>query len=120
MTPELLAALAGLLDRYGLPLALGLGLGWALLTRRITLGSETNYVEERRAEERTGRLAAEGSLRDMTLALATLTNAVEGIAENVESVATSVEALRAVIVDPRGRPLLTVTKPEAGRATRGQ
>lgn len=47
MTPETLAFIAGLIDRFGFPLSVLVALGWLLLTRRLTLGSETTYVEER-------------------------------------------------------------------------
>ena len=76
MTPELLALIGSLLDRYGLPISLLIGLGWLLLTRRLVLGSELNYVEDRRKEERDGRLAAESALRDQTEAMRVLTEAV--------------------------------------------
>lgn len=83
MTPEALAALGGLLDRYGLPIAILVGLSWALLTRRLTLGSETNYVEARRLEERQGRLDAETALRSALSALTGLTQSVEDLTEAI-------------------------------------
>lgn len=95
------------------------GFAWALFTRRLTLGTETSYVEARRAEERQGRLDAESVTRGMTGALTTLTTGVEGIAVNVGTLADAVDDLRTVIVDPQGRPLLTVAKPpESPRARR--
>ena len=76
MTPELLGLIGSLLDRYGLPISLLIGLGWLLLTRRLVLGSELNYVEDRRKEERDGRLAAELALREQTEALRILNESV--------------------------------------------
>lgn len=82
MTPEILAAIGGLIDRYGLPLAMLAGLGWLLLTRRVVLGSELTYVEQRRVEEREGRLAAEAALREVAPktaeALEAMADAIEG------------------------------------------
>lgn len=76
MTPELLGLIGSLLDRYGLPISLLIGLGWLLLTRRLVLGSELNYVEDRRKEERDGRLDAEKALREQTEALRILNESV--------------------------------------------
>ena len=84
MTPEVLQALASLLERYGLPLALLIGLGWLLLTRRLTLGSETSYVEARRLEEREGRVTAERALQETASALGRLTDAIETLTDLVE------------------------------------
>lgn len=79
----MLAALGALVERFGLPLMLGAGLAWALFTRRLTLGSETNYVEARRLEERQGRLDAEGALRTALGALTGLTESVEDLTEAI-------------------------------------
>ncbi len=64
-------------------MALLIGLGWALLTRRLTLGSETAYVEERRKEERAGRLEAEAELRKSTEATKTLADSLEGLTDTL-------------------------------------
>lgn len=83
MSPEVLAAIGGLLDRYGLPIAILIGLGWLLLTGRLVLGSDANYREERRREERTARLEAEAALRAQTEALRDLTEAVTDLVGTV-------------------------------------
>ena len=72
----MLGLIGSLLDRYGLPISLLIGLGWLLLTRRLVLGSELNYVEDRRKEERDGRLSAELALREQTEALRILNESV--------------------------------------------
>lgn len=67
-------AFAELVDKYGLPLIMLGVLGYALWKRILILGSEKErsdlaferelaYREERRQEERAGRLAAETALR---------------------------------------------------------
>lgn len=83
MSPEILAAISGLIDRYGLPIAILIGLGWLLLTGRLVLGSDANYREERRREERTARLEAEAALRAQTEALRDLTEAVTDLVGTV-------------------------------------
>ena len=83
MTPETLAFLGSLVERYGLPMALLVGLGWALLTRRITLGSETNYVEARRVEERDAKLLAESTLREQAQAMAKLAESFETMTDTL-------------------------------------
>jgi len=55
-----------LVERFGLPIAILVVLGILLIRRIIVLGSELNYVEARRVEEREGRLAAEAALRSIT------------------------------------------------------
>ena len=74
MTPE---GVGALIDRYGLPLAILGGFLWLLLTRRLVLGSEFLYVDERRKEEREGRLLAEAALKEQSLASARLADAIE-------------------------------------------
>lgn len=83
MTPEALAAIGGLVERFGFPLLGLFAFGWALFTRRLTLGSETNYVEARRMEERQGRLDAEAALRTALSALTGLTTSVEDLTEAI-------------------------------------
>lgn len=88
MSPELLGALGNLVDRYGLPIVLLVGLGWLLLTRRLVLGSELNYVEARRLEEREGRLAAEAALRELGK---TTADAMEALADSSDRVVDQLE-----------------------------
>ena len=83
MTPETLAFLGSLVERYGLPLILLVGLGWALLTRRITLGSEMNYDESRRVEEREAKLLAEATLREQAQAMAKLSDSFETMTDTL-------------------------------------
>lgn len=89
MTPEVaaigtfLSAIGAFLDKNGLPTLMLIGLGWALVTRRLTLGSETNYVEARRVEEREGRLKAEQAVVDGTAANRELADAMEQLADVV-------------------------------------
>lgn len=83
MTPETLAFLGALVDRYGIPIALLVGLGWALLTRRLTLGSETAYVEARRVEERDGRLVAEAALREVSAGVNKLADSIESMTDTL-------------------------------------
>ena len=80
MTPE---GIGALIDRYGLPLAILGGFLWLLLTRRLVLGSEFLYVDERRKEEREGRLLAEAALKEQSLASARLADAVEASTESI-------------------------------------
>jgi hypothetical protein len=80
LTPEALQVIGSILDRYGLPIALLIGLGWLLLTGRLVLGSDATYREDRRREERAARLDAEAALRAQTEALRELTDAVADLA----------------------------------------
>lgn len=97
------AALGALVDRYGLPLAILGGFAWALFTRRLILGSEKErsdvayqselaYREARRLEEREGRLAVEAALRDLSSAVAKLSDSVE---QHNETVIAFMETIRA-------------------------
>lgn len=80
MTPEVLG---GLIDRYGLPLILLGVLGFLVIRRILVLGSELNYVEARRVEEREGRLAAEAALRQITERSSQI---IEAVAESTASI----------------------------------
>lgn len=83
MTPEVVEALGGIVDRFGLPLAILAGLLWALFTRRLVIGSELEYVEARRREERDGRLAAEVVVRELTDAVEKLTEGLDRMADSI-------------------------------------
>ena len=83
MTPETLAFLGSVVERYGLPLGMLVGLSWALLTRRITLGSETAYGEARRVEERDAKLLAEATLREQAQAMARLSESFETMTDSL-------------------------------------
>lgn len=91
----MLQALGGLLDRYGLPIAILVVLGWLLLTRRLVLGSEVTYVEERRREERQGRLEAESALRSQTDAMRELTVGLTDLTATVAAAGIVKETTRA-------------------------
>lgn len=83
MTPEFIAFLGTMLEKYGLPLAGLVALSWALFTRRIVMGSETNYTEARRVEEREARLAAEAETRAFTASLDKLSDSLEGMVDQL-------------------------------------
>src|SRR5687767_13995458 len=107
MTPDTWASLGGLVERYGLPLAILAGFLWLLLTGRIVLGrahdaaieaaanaaqaavtakaealSAANLViaewRDRWSQERVDRIAAEQALREFAPALKDL---AEGVAD---------------------------------------
>lgn len=92
--PAIFGAIGALVDRYGLPLALMGALAWALFTRRLILGSESErtaaayeaelkYRDDRRVEERDGRLAAEAALRDLSGAVTTLSDGLEKTTDTI-------------------------------------
>lgn len=80
---ELMTAFGVLAERYGLPFAMLAALLWLLLTRRFVLGSELRYVEERRVEEREGRLTAEATTRTLTGAVETLGGSMENLTDSI-------------------------------------
>ena len=97
MTPE---GIGALIDRYGLPLAILGGFLWLLLTRRLVLGSEFLYVDERRKEEREGRLLAEAALREQSLASGRLADAVEA---STETILDAIDGRHATALEQRSR-----------------
>ena len=97
MTPE---AIGALVDRYGLPLAILGGFLWLLLTRRIVLGSEVQYIDERRREEREGRLLAEAALKEQSLAAARMADAVEA---STESILDAIDGRHQTALEQRSR-----------------
>jgi hypothetical protein len=95
MTPDTVVFIGSFVDKYGLPLAILCGVVWALLSRRFVTGSELNYVEERRKEERESRLAAEATVRALTEAVEKLGGSMEDLTETI------VEAVERTIEDDR-------------------
>lgn len=92
VSPELVGSF---IDRYGLPLAILAMCGWLVLTRRFVTGSELLYVEERRKEEREGRLAAEATVKVLAEGFQTIGGSMEQIAETVtDAVDRALEADR--------------------------
>lgn len=98
-----------LLEKYGLPLVLFGVVVWAITTRRFVTGSELKdtiaqfaerlkYVDERRVEEREGRLTAEATLKVAVEALEKIGGGFDSIASVV---ADAVE--RAIEEDRRAR-----------------
>lgn len=88
-------SLGGLIDRYGLPIAILAGFAWLVLTRRFVTGNELAYVEARRVEEREGRLAAEATTRVLAAAFEKIGGSIEQIADTVtDAVEQALEADR--------------------------
>lgn len=93
MTPD---QIGSFVERYGLPLLILMGLLWLLLSRRLVLGSEANYIEARRVEEREGRLASEATNK-------VLTEAVESLSDGMESLQPLITAaIERALAEDRG------------------
>lgn len=112
--------IGSLLERYGLPLAGLFLVVWAITSRRYVTGSELKeviarfekqivdltaqflerlkYADERRIEEREGRLAAEATLKVVVAAL----EKIGGGIDSLSSVVTDAVE-RAIEEDRRGR-----------------
>lgn len=91
--------MGSLIDRFGLPVAILVSFGFLILSGRLRTGSEVEYRERLRAEERDNRLAAEKRLAEAIEANRLLT---EGFRE----------LERTVLRDQRGDP------PDAARRAR--
>jgi hypothetical protein len=82
------------IDRYGLPVFFLLILGYALWRRILILGSEKErsdavfdrelqYREDRRLEERQGRIRAEGALTSLTRSFSELASSIEELVGDI-------------------------------------
>lgn len=95
MNPETIGTIGELVDRYGLPVVILAGFAWLVLTRRFVTGSELSYVEDRRREEREGRIAAEATVR-------VLSDGVEALGGSMEKIASTVtDAVERALEDDR-------------------
>ena len=85
MTPEALAAIGGLIERYGLPLAILGGFLYLLLTGKIVMGTQLGTMTALFERERADRIAAEATLAKFATANAEVAEAVrEALTEVVK------------------------------------
>lgn len=83
MTPELWAAIASFVDRYGLPLVILGGFLYLMLKGKLVTGSQLATTTALFERERTDRLAAEAVMEKVAPALTELAKSVELLAGQV-------------------------------------
>lgn len=76
MTPEALAVIGSLIERYGLPLVLLTGFAWLILTGKLVTGSQLATMTGLFERERGDRITAEANLAKLAGANADVAEAV--------------------------------------------
>lgn len=79
LTPEAWSAVAGFLDRFGLPLVMLAVFAWAILKRKFVTGSELDKMTVLFERERVDRIAAEANLAKFAGANAEVAEAVREV-----------------------------------------
>jgi hypothetical protein len=83
VTPELWNALAGLIDKYGLPIAMLGGFLWLILRGKLVTGSQLASMTSLFERERSDRIAAEAIIAKFAAANADVAEAVAGLSAQV-------------------------------------